>query len=138
MKCLSINTYFGFNSFYSDQKVLLKYLGIVSKRFLNISWVYKNRHVNKLIESGLYTLDILAQILRHCDNKILWHLKIFSVRFRLTNQGKLLKTVTYCMLHFVRSLLGCSLKPMTQNYQYLFYIFIAILCIRPKKEMIPF
>ncbi len=48
---------------------------------------------------------------------------ILRHRFKLTNQGKLLKTLIYLL----RAYLGWSLKPMAENYQYLF---IAIMCAK--------
>jgi len=40
----------------------------------------------------------------HCDKKILRHLTIFSNKFLLNNQGKLLKTLIYLGLKFVQSI----------------------------------
>jgi len=46
--------------------------------------------------------------------------------YLLTNHGKLLKTLTYLALSFLSAYPGWSLKPMAQNYQYLFIFFIAL------------
>ena len=51
----------------------------------------------------------------------------------MINQGKLLKTLTYLWLSFLRAYPGWSLKSMAQNYQNLFLSFLShgkcLLCI---------
>jgi len=70
-------------------------------------------------------------MLRHFDKKILKHLIIFSNRFLFTIKGNLLTKPNPRL--FLRAYLGCSLKPVAQNYQIIaifFYLFIAILRVK--------
>jgi len=52
---------------------------------------------------GLYTLDIFAHTIA-IKIKIFWYLIVLRNGFLLTNQGKLLKTLTYLGLSFAKSL----------------------------------
>jgi len=72
----------------------------------------------------------LHPILRHCNKKMLQHLTIFSSRFLMTNQGKLLKTLTYLGLSFVKSLPRLVIETYDSNLSIYFYLFIAIVCAK--------